>query len=84
MSTFSLSPLTKAPAALIIHMVNKMVNTIRKELTPRQEAILKAVEDFILEHGYAPTIRQIGRLLGIASPSAVFKHVAQPRDARAT
>ena len=56
-------------------MVNKMVNTIRKELTPRQEGILKAVEAFVLEHGYAPTVRQVGRLLRIASPSAVFKHL---------
>ena len=53
-----------------------MVNSIRKVLTPRQEAILRAVEGFILERGYGPTIRQIGSLLRIASPSAVFKHVA--------
>jgi len=56
-------------------MVNKMVNRIRKELTPRQERILRAVETFILECGYPPTVRQIGRLLRIASPSAVFKHL---------
>ena len=56
-------------------MVNKMVNRIRKELTPRQERILRAVEAFILERGYPPTVRQIGRLLRIASPSAVFKHL---------
>jgi repressor LexA len=52
-----------------------MVNVIRKELTPRQERILKAVEGFILGHGYPPTVRQLGRLLRIASPSAVFKHL---------
>ncbi|MCX6563894.1 MAG: transcriptional repressor LexA [Candidatus Aminicenantes bacterium] len=53
-----------------------MVNKIRKELTPRQERILRAVEAFILERGYPPTVRRLGRLLGIASPSAVFKHLA--------
>lgn len=52
-----------------------MVNKIRKELTQRQERILRAIERFILEHGYAPTIRQIGALIHIASPSAVFKHL---------
>jgi repressor LexA len=57
-------------------MVNKMVNIIRKELTPRQEAVLKAVEDFVLERGYGPSIRQIGALVRLAHPSAVFKHVA--------
>jgi len=53
-----------------------MVNRTRKELTPRQERILRAVEAFILERGYPPTVRRLGRLLGIASPSAVFKHLA--------
>jgi len=56
-------------------MVNKMVNTMRRELTPRQDAIFRAIEGFILERGYGPTIRQIGGLLRIANPSAVFKHV---------
>ncbi len=57
-------------------MVNKMVNTIRQELTPRQKDILTAIESFILEHGYGPTIRWIGDRFRIPSPSAVFKHVA--------
>ena len=56
-------------------MVNKMVNKIREKLTERQKKVLKAVESFILEHGYSPTIRQLGKLLSIASPSAVFKHI---------
>lgn len=56
-------------------MVNKMVNRIRKELTLRQEKILRSIEAFVLEHGYAPTVRQLGRLLHIPSPSAVFKHL---------
>ncbi len=53
-----------------------MVNKIKQELTPRQKDILKAVESFILEHGYGPTIRWIGDRFQIPSPSAVFKHVA--------
>jgi repressor LexA len=56
-------------------MVNKMVNKIRKELTKRQGKALKAIEGFILERGFSPTIRQLGKLLAIANPSAVFKHV---------
>jgi repressor LexA len=56
-------------------MVNKMVNTMRRELTLRQAKVLKAVEDFILGHGYAPTIRQLGASLKIPSPSAVLKHL---------
>lgn len=56
-------------------MVNKMVNRIRKELTKRQARALRAIESFVLERGFPPTIRELGRRLGIASPSAVFKHV---------
>ncbi|MEW5900510.1 MAG: transcriptional repressor LexA [Acidobacteriota bacterium] len=52
-----------------------MVNKIRKELTRRQARALRAIEGFVLEHGFSPTIRHLGKLLGIANPSAVFKHV---------
>jgi repressor LexA len=56
-------------------MVNKMVNTLRRELTLKQTAVLRAVEDFILEHGYAPTVRGLASSLRMANPSAVFKHL---------
>jgi len=56
-------------------MVNKMVNKIRRKLTERQRKVLKTIENFVLEHGYSPTIRQLGKLLNIPSPSAVFKHI---------
>jgi repressor LexA len=52
-----------------------MVNKIRKKLTEKQEKILKVLEEFILEKGYSPTIRQLGQLVKIASPSAVYKHI---------
>jgi len=56
-------------------MVNKMVNKIRKELTKRQARVLRTIESFVLERGFPPTIRELGRRLGLANPSAVFKHV---------
>jgi repressor LexA len=56
-------------------MVNKMVNKLRKKLTEKQEKILKTLEEFVLEQGYSPTIRQLGKLVKIASPSAVYKHI---------
>jgi repressor LexA len=52
-----------------------MVNTLRKKLTQRQAKILEAIEDFILKRGYSPTIRQLGKRVKIASPSAVYKHI---------
>jgi len=53
-----------------------MVNRQRLELTERQKKVLQAVEDFILKHGCAPTIRRLAGILNIQSPSAVFKHIS--------
>lgn len=52
-----------------------MVNKLRTELTARQKKVLQAVEDFIFSRGYSPTIRELGKILHIANPSAVFKHI---------
>lgn len=56
-------------------MVNKMVNRIKRALTGRQKEILEKIQEFILEHGYAPTVRELGQLVGLSNPSAVFKHL---------
>jgi len=52
-----------------------MVNKIQKRLTERQAKVLEAIQGFVSEHGYSPTVRQLGRLLDISNPSAVFKHI---------
>jgi repressor LexA len=52
-----------------------MVNRIKKTLTRRQKEILDKIQNFILENGYAPTVREIGQMTGLANPSAVFKHL---------
>lgn len=52
-----------------------MVNRIRKELTQRQDGVLRAIEGFVLEHGFTPTVRELARLLGLSNPSAAFKHM---------
>jgi len=52
-----------------------MVNKLRKKPTERQQIVLTAIEDFILNDGHPPTIRQLGERLGIGNPSAVFKHL---------
>ena len=45
------------------------------ELTPRQQSILKLVRDFMAEHGYAPTVRELCRLSGLRSPDTVQYHL---------
>jgi repressor LexA len=41
------------------------------KLSPRQQKILEFIRAFILEHGFPPTIREIGEAVGIASTSVV-------------
>jgi repressor LexA len=41
------------------------------ELTPRQRQILAMIRDWVDEHGYPPTMREIGAAVGLASPSSV-------------
>jgi repressor LexA len=41
------------------------------ELTERQHRMLEFIEEFLAENGYPPTIREIGRELGISSTSVV-------------
>jgi repressor LexA len=45
------------------------------ELTKRQQEILRVVEDHIEEHGYPPTVREIGDAVGLTSSSTVHAHL---------
>ena len=46
-------------------------------LTKRQKEILDYVRDHVGEHGYAPTLQEIGVRFGLSSPATVYKHVEQ-------
>lgn len=40
-----------------------------------KEQILRAIQDFVKEYGYPPTIREIGRRVGLKSTKAVKVHL---------
>ena len=46
-----------------------------KELTERQKGVLAAIQGWIKEHGYPPTIRELGKQLGIKSLRGVTTHL---------
>jgi repressor LexA len=46
-------------------------------MTERQRAILDYLRAFVDEHGYPPTVREIGEAVGLRSPSTVHAHLAQ-------
>ena len=45
-------------------------------LTTRQQEIWQFLSDYVDEHGYPPTVREIGEAVGLASPSTVHAHLA--------
>lgn len=49
-------------------------------LTRRQNKTLLVVKEYFNKHGFSPTLEEIGRLMGISSPSAVHKHVKALRE----
>ncbi|MCX4972583.1 MarR family transcriptional regulator [Streptomyces sp. NBC_00554] len=46
-------------------------------LTDRQERILRCIREWIAEHGEAPSIREIGKQVGLSSPSSVLHQLNQ-------
>lgn len=66
---------------------------IKLPLTKRQAQILRWIERYMAKHRWAPSIRDIGEGMGIASPNGVVCHlraleakgwiVRSPNEARA-
>jgi len=48
-------------------------------LTKRQREILDYLQDFIQQHGYAPSLEEIGRRFGLSSLATVHKHLTNLR-----
>ena len=46
-----------------------------EELTKRQEDTLKVIKKFIADHGYPPTVREIGKILNLSSPATIQVHL---------
>lgn len=47
-----------------------------ERLTKRQEDILNFIKNYIVMHGYPPTVREIGTALGISSPATIHAHLS--------
>ncbi len=46
------------------------------QLTPRQRRILEFISETVHEHGYPPTVREIGEAVGLTSSSSVHAQLA--------
>ena len=47
-----------------------------EKLTKRQEDALKFIKTYIVSHGYPPTVREIGKDLGVSSPATIHTHLS--------
>src|ERR671930_2349028 len=54
----------------------KPVMEIGKDLTKRQQEIFDFIKKYSSRHGYPPTVRDIGKAVGLASSSTVHAHLA--------
>lgn len=50
------------------------------EPTPRQRKILKFIDQTIKENGFPPTVREIGKAVGLNSPATVHTHLSTLQD----
>ena len=46
-------------------------------VSDRQQAILDFLHEYVDQHGYPPTVREMGEAVGLRSPSTVHAHLAQ-------
>ena len=46
-----------------------------KKISAKQQRILDYINEFSLEHGYPPSVREIGAEMGLRSPSTVHAHL---------
>ena len=49
---------------------------VELSLTKRQQEIFDFVKRYVSEHGYPPTVRDIGKAIGLTSSSTVHAHLA--------
>jgi repressor LexA len=49
---------------------------VEMDLTKRQQEIFDYVKKYVGEHGYPPTVRDIGKAIGLTSSSTVHAHLA--------
>ena len=50
---------------------------MKKVLTRKQEESYQCILNYTKEHGYPPTVREFGKLIGVKSTSSAFSRIKQ-------
>ena len=53
---------------------------VKPELGKREKAILKFIEKQIMTHGYPPSVREIGKAVGLSSTATVHGYLTKLED----
>lgn len=48
---------------------------MKVEMTKEQFNVFYAIQEYIIEHGISPTIRELSAILGKSSPSTIVYHL---------
>lgn len=54
-----------------------MDNTTAQHGESVRKQIVEAIKGYIQEHGYAPTVREIGEMVGLKSTSSIQSHLTR-------
>lgn len=57
------------------HALCSEKEVILKRIIKTKQRILKAIQDFMEDHGYPPSIREIAKKIGLKSTKAVKVHL---------
>ena len=52
----------------------------RRKLTDRQQLVYDGIVEYQKEHGFAPSIRELCKISGLASTSSVYAHLKSLED----
>jgi repressor LexA len=50
---------------------------IKQDLSKRQREIFEFISSYLSSHGYPPTVREIGKAVGLHSSSTVHAHLSK-------
>lgn len=58
-----------------LSLINLLPKPMSDVLTEKQSAVLQFIEDYQLEHGSSPTLREMREFFGVSSDNSILKHL---------
>ena len=65
----------RSPIMRTLSLINLFLKPMSDVLTEKQSAVLQFIEDYQLEHGSSPTLREMREFFGVSSDNSILKHL---------